>query len=215
MNLLGSGRTADVYALDGRRVLRRYRDGGDVTREAATMAYVHALGFPAPAVHSATGPDLVMERLDGPILREAVSAHGHDAAEAGRVLADLHTRLHALPARSGHPDERVLHLDLHPENVVLTDRGPVLIDWTNAADGPADLDVALSAVILAQVAVNPAHAFATVAEAMLAAFLPAAGGRPLRMLERAVARRGADPTMTPAELGLLDAAAARVTALPS
>jgi aminoglycoside phosphotransferase (APT) family kinase protein len=194
-------------------VLRRYRDGGDAAREAAVMAHVAALGFPAPAVHSAIGPDLVMERLDGLVLREAVGTHGHDPAEAGRVLATLHTRLHALPALSGNPDERVLHLDLHPENVLLTARGPVLIDWTNATDGPPDLDIALSAIILAQVAVDPAHAFAPVAATMLAAFLPAAGGQPRRMLDRAVARRAADPTMSTAELERLDTAAAWVTAL--
>ena len=33
-------------------------------------------------------------------------------------------------------------------------RGPVAIDWGNAGDGPGDLDTALCALILAQVAIG-------------------------------------------------------------
>ncbi len=32
--------------------------------------------------------------------------------------------------------ERIVHLDLHPGNVMLTAGGPVVIDWTNVAAGP-------------------------------------------------------------------------------
>jgi aminoglycoside phosphotransferase (APT) family kinase protein len=195
-------------------VLRRYREHGrgKVAREAAAMAHVAAHGFPAPAVFAADGTDLVMERLYGPVLLDAVAAGEHDVRDAGRVLADLHNRLHALPSRAGAPEERVLHLDLHPANVVLTARGPVLIDWTNAADGPPDLDVALTAVILAQVAVEPGHEYADVAAEMLAAFLEATGRQALAMLDRAVSRRAADRSLTAAESGLLDDAAALITA---
>lgn len=84
-------------------MLRRYRTGGDVTREAATMVHVAGHGFPAPAVHAAAGPDLVMERLTGPVLLDAVTAADCDPGAAGRGLADLHTRLHALPAAGGRP----------------------------------------------------------------------------------------------------------------
>jgi aminoglycoside phosphotransferase (APT) family kinase protein len=195
-------------------VLRRYRaaDRGDVTREAAAMAHVTAHGFPAPAVFTAAGTDLVMERLRGPVLLDAVAAGAHDVAAAGRVLADLHARLHAVPPRSGSPDERLLHLDLHPANVLLTARGPVLIDWTNATDGPPDLDVALTAVILAQAAVEPGQQYAQVATEMLTAFLDATAENPLAMLDRAIARRAADRSLTAAEVALLDDAAALITA---
>jgi aminoglycoside phosphotransferase (APT) family kinase protein len=194
-------------------VLRRYREPGrgEVTREAAAMAHVTAYGFPAPTVFAADGTDLVMERLHGPVLLDAVAAGDHDVADAGRVLADLHARLHALPSRTGAADERVLHLDLHPANVVLTPRGPVLIDWTNATDGPPDLDVALTAVILAQVAVAPGHEYGGVATEMVAAFLDATGGQALAMLDDAVARRRADRSLTAAEAGLLGDAAALIT----
>lgn len=178
------------------------------------MAHVAALGFPVPAVHAARGPDLVMERLHGPDLLQAMVSDGYGAADGGRLLAALHTRLHALPPRPG-ATEPVLHLDMHPENVVLTERGPVVIDWTNATDGPPDLDVALTAVILAQVAVDDAHEHAAAAAAVLAAFLPTAGGSPLQMLGRAVARRRADPGMSAGEIARLGTAAALVTACAS
>lgn len=57
-------------------MLRRYRERGEVTREAATMAHVAAHGFPVPAVFVATGTDLVMERLYGPVLLDALAADG-------------------------------------------------------------------------------------------------------------------------------------------
>ena len=177
------------------------------------MAHVTAHGFPAPVVFAADGSDLVMERLHGPVLLDAVAAGDHDVGDAGRVLADLHARLHAVPSRSGTACERVLHLDLHPANVVLTPGGPVLIDWTNATDGPPDLDVALTAVILAQVAVEPAHEYAGLATGMLSAFLEATGGQALAMLDGAVARRAADRSLTAAETGLLGAASALITAI--
>ena len=58
-----------------------------------------------------------------------------------RVLAALHDRLHQITAPEGlrrpfGTGERIVHLDLHPLNVMLTAGGPVVIDWTNAADGP-------------------------------------------------------------------------------
>jgi aminoglycoside phosphotransferase (APT) family kinase protein len=50
--------------------------------------------------------------------------------------------------------DRLLHLDLHPMNVMLTDRGPVVIDWTNAAAGDPLTDVGLT-YVLTTCAVGP------------------------------------------------------------
>ena len=210
--LLASGRDADVFAIDDRRVLRRYREGGDVAAEAAIMAHVARLGFPVPAVYQAQGADLVMERLDGPTMLSAFLAGELDAMEAAGCLADLHHRLHVLPPRLGKcQDVRVLHLDLHPDNVMLTSRGPVVIDWRNATEGPADLDVALSALILAQVAVDEAHPLAPQAAALLSAFIDCVGGNPLSVMDEAVAIRRNDPALTTSERERLDAAAALIT----
>jgi hypothetical protein len=86
----------------------------------------------------------------------------------------------------------------------------VLIDWRNATDGPAGLDVAYSALILAQVAVDDGTPLAPVADALVGPFLEAAGGAPLDHLEAATARRGRDPQMTTTELEQLASAAALV-----
>lgn len=203
------GRDADVFAIDARTVLRRYRDGSDATAEAKTMAYVAALGFPVPAVHSATGADLVMERLHCPTMLEALVAGSIDVDEGAALLADLHRRLHNLPARlSRDPSARVLHLDLHPGNVMLCARGPVVIDWRNATEGPAELDLAVSALILAEVVVGPDADMSVAAGAMLDAFLRHTGDGRLRMLDRAVAMRRRDSNLTAEELSRLSSAAA-------
>lgn len=172
------------------------------------MAYVAGSGFPAPAVYEARGGDLVMERLYGRTMLAALTAGDLEIPEAATLLADLHRRLHELPARvSTDPAVRILHLDLHPDNVMLTTRGPVVIDWRNAAEGPPDLDLAMSAVILAQVAVDHTHAMAGRAGQLLSAFLGSAAGDPVSMLGRAIAMRRADPGLTAREVDLLPAAA--------
>ncbi|MCX4453765.1 phosphotransferase [Streptomyces sp. NBC_01728] len=55
--LIGSGRSADVFEVEGERgwVVRRDRDGwGDAAAEAAVMEYVRGHGYPVPAVRAAT-----------------------------------------------------------------------------------------------------------------------------------------------------------------
>jgi aminoglycoside phosphotransferase (APT) family kinase protein len=152
--LVGSGRSADVYALDGGRVLRRFRTRHDVRAEADLMAHLARAGFPVPRVYDADGPDLVMERLDGPDMLADLARRPWRVTRHARTLAMLHDRLHeiaappALPSAFG-PGSRLLHLDLHPGNVMLTARGPVVIDWTNAGAGPPGADVAMAYLIMA------------------------------------------------------------------
>ncbi|MEV6306568.1 phosphotransferase [Actinoplanes sp. NPDC051861] len=185
--LIGSGREADVYAIDQHRVLRRYRHGGDVADEADVMAYLWDLDFPVPRVFDAAGTDLVLERLDGPTMAAAGDLTVPEAAE---MLAGLHRRLHAVPPRlARRPGDRILHLDLHPENVMLTARGPVVIDWRNVREGSPDVDVALSAIILAEVAISPDHPLAALVTPLIDEFLRAAGGDPLSALDAAMGFR--------------------------
>lgn len=231
--LLGAGRTADVYEIeDGAGeglgadgiawVLRRYRvDRGDATAEAEVMEYVRGHGYAVPRVHAATRTDLVMERLQGPNMVEAFAAGDLGPAAAGAVLARLLHDLHALPPRrSTDPATRLLHLDLHPENVILTPQGPRVIDWENAEEGPPGLDWGTSAVILAQVAVADDDPRAELAHSTLTALLShrtASSTSTLTEegLSEARARRAANPTMSEREVQLLGEAEKLIRELAS
>ncbi|WP_433825795.1 phosphotransferase [Actinoplanes sp. CA-015351] len=212
--LIGTGRQADVFALDERRVLRRYRDGTDATPEAEIMTHLARFDFPIPQVYEVRGTDLILERLDGTTMTEAFTTGRIDVAAGAACLAGLHHRLHALPARTArHPGDRILHRDLHPENVLLTSRGPVVIDWNNAAEGPPEVDVALTAVILGQVAADPAHPMASAARSFLTAFARAAGADVPAGLDEAVLIRAADPALTSDDIARLPSVAALIRVL--
>ncbi|MFJ3770915.1 phosphotransferase family protein [Streptomyces sp. NPDC090075] len=200
--LLGSGRSADVYEIDEAWVLRRDREGwGDAAAEGAVMTYVREHGYPAPRVRpSGSRTELVMERLAGPTMLAVLLSGEMGAEEGGALLASLLRRLHAVPGRDpADPGARVLHLDLHPDNVMLTPDGPRVIDWTNAEDGPPGLDWAMSAVILAQVAVGEMPDVHPLLAALLAdpSELTGAG------LTEALRRRALNPTMSHREVELL------------
>ncbi|MEV1048934.1 phosphotransferase [Streptomyces sp. NPDC049916] len=209
--LLGSGRTADVYALDGSWVLRRYRDPADTTRELAVMAYVGAFGFPVPRIgtpaEGARPTDLVLQRLSGPTMAEALLAGSLDAAGAAALLARLLRELHAIPPRvSTDPEDCVLHLDLRPENVMLTDRGPVVADWSTAAEGPPGLDRAMSALTLARTALDPEFPAGAEVRALLRALLAELdeeGGASLTDLTLARTRQQKSPYLSARERGCL------------
>lgn len=203
--LLGTGRANDVYEIDGTWVLRRNREGwGDAGAEGTVMEHVRAHGYPVPRVRlcDSTPTELVMERLSGPTMLEARLAGSLGADEAGAILADLLRRLHAVPARSSAADCRVLHLDLHPDNVMLTPEGPYVIDWTNTEEGHPGLDWGVSAMILAQVAVGGGP-LADSARAILAALLADPSALTDDGLTEARRRRAANPTMSRREVELL------------
>ncbi|WP_151081663.1 phosphotransferase [Nocardioides cynanchi] len=199
MELLAEGREAEVFALDEHRVLRRFRSPDrDAGPAAGLLDRLAGLGYPVPRVLSYDGPDLVQERVHGPRMSEAMTTGALALADGARMLASLHDRLHALPdepAGSG----ALLHLDLHPENVLIGQDGPVVIDWSNARHGPPGLDVAMSGLILTQVAVARPELGAMLA-AFVRTYLSSSATDPTAYVDEAVALRRSDPFMTAAEL---------------
>ena len=152
---IAKGRDGAIYEYGPGRVLRKTFDGRNLEGEARTMAYVAAQGYPVPEVHElrAGGTELVMERVDGPLMMNAIANAAVDDGPPRGVLADLHDSLHTIPAPEWLrqlPDEgdQLVHLDLHPLNVIMAERGPVVIDWPNAARGDGLTDVALTYVLL-------------------------------------------------------------------
>ncbi len=177
------------------------------------MTYAASLGYPVPRIYRADGPDLVMERLVGQTMAAAYLDGKLAPDEAASIMADLLRRLHALPGRGGTGS--IVHLDLHPDNILLTDRGPMVIDWRNAGDGDPDFDTALTALILAQVAIGSiAHEVGADAGILLDRLLELMPGDPIARLDEVVAFRAGQWTMSPEELADLPAAAARVRGLP-
>ncbi|MGA8679775.1 MAG: phosphotransferase [Acidimicrobiales bacterium] len=155
--LIASGRDSDIFEYGSDLVLRRARTGRSMALEARTMEYARSHGYPVPAVDSLSedGAELVMERLEGPSMLGALERRPWLLRRCARILADLHQALHEIPAPEwvasapcGEGD-RLLHLDLHPLNVIMTPGGPVVIDWPNAMRGDPDVDVALTWALLA------------------------------------------------------------------
>ena len=206
---LAEGRDAEIYEHGPGRVLRIDRDGRSLAHEAEVMRHVRAAGYPVPEVHDAGDGFMVMERVDGPTMLDATVRAPHRTGHHGRLLADLHRRLHALPAPpwltpAALAGDRVLHGDLHPLNVLMAADGPVVIDWTNARRGAPALDVADAWVLLATAEVPGSRAARTVARlgtrAFLRAFLAGVDQEEARRaLPAAVDRRLADPNTTEGE----------------
>jgi aminoglycoside phosphotransferase (APT) family kinase protein len=154
---IASGRDADIYDAGPGRVLRRSRhpERSQVV-EAEVMRHVATRGYPCPEVYEVSddGVELVMERVDGPTMLEDLGKRPWRLRRYARTLADLQRRLAEIAAPDGLPQgpvpgDRVVHLDLHPINVIMSDRGPVVIDWTNARAGDPASDVALTWVLTA------------------------------------------------------------------
>jgi aminoglycoside phosphotransferase (APT) family kinase protein len=217
--LIGAGRAADVYALGGQRVLRRYRNGDSAEREAGVMAYLAEAGFPVPRVYDANGPDLVLERLAGRDMLADLSGRPWLVRQHARTLAGLHDRLHAIAAPPSlqaqfGPGDRVLHLDLHPGNVMLTAAGPVVIDWTNVAAGAPAADVAMAWLIIATSEVDAPPlllrpAISSIRAVLLRRFRALVRDDPGPQLARVARARIADRNTRPAEAQCLQAIADR------
>ncbi len=159
--LLATGRAAEVFDLGDGTVLRRYRSDHDTALEARLMRWLHDGGYPVPRVLAASGREMVMQRIDGPTMLADMGNRPWRIGRHLRLLAALQRSLGELTAPDWLPavphvpaGDAVLHLDLHPLNVLLSPAGPVVIDWTNTARGPAGFDVATSYVVLATSSVD-------------------------------------------------------------
>jgi aminoglycoside phosphotransferase (APT) family kinase protein len=154
--LLASGRDSDIFEYGANSVLRRARSGRSMVLEARTMEYVAAHGYPVPAVEqlSDDGCDLVMQRIDGLSMVDELGRAPWTVRRRADTLARLQQQLHDIPAPDFLPPSPVgvgasiLHLDLHPLNVLVSGAGPVVIDWTAASVGNPDADAALAWLLI-------------------------------------------------------------------
>jgi aminoglycoside phosphotransferase (APT) family kinase protein len=153
---IASGRDGDIFEFGPDLVLRRARGGRSLAAEARVMEYARAQGYPVPEIHELRSDDteIVMERVPGPLMSDAILRRLWTMPRGAQMLADLHDQLHAIPGPEWlrqMPDggDALVHLDLHPLNVIMhPERGPVVIDWANASRGDGLFDVGVTYVLL-------------------------------------------------------------------
>lgn len=203
--IIGRGRSSLVFAVGDGTVIRRHHSSTyDAQAEAEAMRVAAAIGVPVPIVHDVAGPDIRMDRVDGPTLLRLLLSHPERADEGGAVLAGLHHSLD-VTREAGH---ELVHGDLHPDNVIMTTGGPVLIDWTNHRRAPRAVDVALTWIVLS--CFDPDDAAVTAGltglrPALLDAFLDGVDRRDaVTGLAAAAEIRRADPATTAAERVRID-----------
>ena len=166
--LLASGRAADVFDIGDGKALRRYRaPNAVVAYETRVMRFMFeqfraGRGVRVPEVFDLRptddpARDIVMERIDGVTMLNDLGqrpwrlfAHASLLARVQRQVNDVVAPewmvTPTTAAATKRRDDSILHLDLHPMNVMVTADGPVVIDWTNASGGPAGFDAALTFV---------------------------------------------------------------------
>ena len=172
------------------------------------MEFARSHGFPVPRVHDAGDGYIVMDRLHGTSLLEWALPFRISAA--GRLLGRLHNQLHELDApadlerHAPIEGDRLLHGDLHALNVMVTDDGPMVIDWANAMVGDPCFDVADCWVVTACADTPPgvpAMVASFVRRILLRSFLRTAdpGRASSAMTAAAAAARSRDPNITDSE----------------
>ncbi len=213
--MLAEGRDTEIVDLGGGRVLRRPKVRRDLSRELVAMQAAAAAGYPTVRAHEVRDDGLVLDRLDGIDMLTDVGRHPTRLRRHGRTLADLHRRLAAVTAPASLPPTdgggaSLLHLDLHPGNVLLTDRGPVVIDWANAGRGHGGLDVANTWLLLAAAQPDDIGPIDRVVVALgrgvlLHAFLSVAGRRSAAAhLDAALTLQELDPNKSPEEVAAME-----------
>lgn len=157
-------------------------------RETLGMRAVMTAGLPVPDVIRTTmidnRPAMLTTFVPGTTVAVALAADSTSATAFGRELGTLLGEINRLPAPEGlaPPDrwldragpavaplrdrlatlphaDRLLHLDFHPENVMMSD-GDVtgVIDWTNTLPGPPHIDLGRSRAILQLIRMLPSVA---------------------------------------------------------
>ena len=105
----------------------RLATGAASSTRLASCRYAADHGYPVPEVHDvrANGSEIIIQRIDGPLMMEPMAKRPWTIPRYASLLADLHDQLHEIPApdwlgQSSDGGDRLVHLDLHPLNVLLS-----------------------------------------------------------------------------------------------
>ena len=151
--LIGIGSEWEVRHYGPDHVIRTSTQDKDLSREAEALEVVGSAGFPAPELSEKITPSsIVIERIDGPTMLEDLTSRPWMLNRHAKNLARLHKALGnivAPPSWEGVSEgESVVHLDLHPGNIKISNGSPVVLNWGRSARGSSSFDAAVTYVIL-------------------------------------------------------------------
>ncbi|NWK98192.1 aminoglycoside phosphotransferase [Sphingobium lactosutens] len=185
-SFIAAGASAQVYRLDGGRVLKLFHAGVDpgiIAREHAIARVVQASGLPVPRVFGLEEADgrqgIVYEEISGPNLLAYIARHPHRTRWALDQMARLQRHIQACHAPTLRSRKAILiedievapvgaalrraaidrlvqlnegdalsHGDLHPGNLIVTDEGVSVIDWSRAACGTIATDLVRTEMVM-------------------------------------------------------------------
>jgi tRNA A-37 threonylcarbamoyl transferase component Bud32 len=176
-NLIGKGRTADVFSLDNGQILKLYKNwmpASEVEKEFQVTLCAYNAGVSVPQPYEFIQQEdrfgIVSQRIYGTSLLQELQSNPQNVAGIARQLADLHVMINQTPAPIGLPGQfdQIIHKihrtdalsdtekaqiithlhtlpqgdclchgDFHPDNVLITEKGPVIIDWLTGTRGSA------------------------------------------------------------------------------
>ncbi len=186
--MIGEGRTAQIFALDDGRVLKLFYDWVDLSSvkrefEATQVAFLAGVPVPKPyeVIEQSGRKGIIYERIMGKsgvalfrqqpwrlnwLVSEIAKLQVQTLAVHAPGLPDMHGHLDRAIRRSNQfgldemllnqilerlknlpEDDHLCHMDFHPDNVMRTSDGWMIIDWMNARSGSPLADVARSSVI--------------------------------------------------------------------
>ncbi|MDK2951870.1 MAG: hypothetical protein PWQ77_1535 [Kosmotogales bacterium] len=188
MIVISKGRTAEIYRLDGKKVLKLfYQDFplSEVELEYENNLQIQSTGLKIPEafeLYKINGRyGIVYEKISGNSMLMEMFSNTEKISEYMRILAEVHSEIHKntvdkltshderlkrdiyeSPVLSVPEKDRLLmklkeathkgnlcHGDFHPDNVIISEEGPVVIDWITAAKGNPVADIARTVILIA------------------------------------------------------------------
>ena len=187
--LVGLGRTAEIFTWNEKQVLKLFHAGCSLSAvewEENIAKTVSSTGLPVPAVYDIIEVDsrygIIYERIVGPSMLEELVSKPNQIEYFADMFANLHAQMHFLEIRElpsqrqqiekkiknakpllederkkalktlgGLPDDEVVcHGDFHPDNIIMSTHGPIVIDWNDATKGNPHADIARTLLLLQQ-----------------------------------------------------------------
>lgn len=149
-------KTIDIVEVDGRKgIIYQSISGSSMLKQISTKPWTlkkeaHRLAELHLAIHRYSVSNLPEQKLN---LENEISSADLLSAHSREMILEVLGRL---------PDHHQLcHGDFHPDNILLSPAGPVIIDWMTGSSGEPLADVARTLILLRVASTPSAHSYFT------------------------------------------------------